>query len=68
MAECVVIFVSLMLLFYIAVYDSTDKNNIFLNNLKLWALCIGFYFLVFNLIFFSENEFYIPIELGINLL
>ena len=68
LAECVVIFVSLMLLFYIAVYDSTDKTNITLNNLKLGSLFFGFWFLVFNLVFFSETEFYIPIELSINLI
>ena len=57
-----------MLLFYIAVYDSTDKTNITLNNLKLGSLFFGFWFLVFNLVFFSETEFYIPIELSINLI
>ena len=67
LAECVVIFVSLMLLFYIAVYDSTDKTNIVINSLKLGSILFGFIFLIFNLVFLSENEFFIPVELNISL-
>jgi hypothetical protein len=56
-----------MLLFYIAVYDSTDKTNIVINSLKLGSILFGFIFLIFNLVFLSENEFFIPVELNISL-
>ena len=67
LAECVVIFVSLMLLFYINVYDNVNNVNNLIYSKKNLVIFFGLFFLVFNCIFFSETEFFIPAELSISL-
>jgi len=67
LAESVVIFVSLLLVFYLNVYDSINTVNTLLYNKKNFILFFSFFFLCLNLVFFSEIEFYIPIELHLNI-
>lgn len=66
LAESVVIFVSLLLIFYLNIYDNINIINALLYNKKNFILIFSFFFLSLNLIFFSELEFYLPLELQIH--
>ncbi len=67
LAESVVIFVSLLLVFYLNVYDSINTINTLLYNKKNFILFFSFFFLALNITFFSELEFYLPLEFQFNL-
>lgn len=66
LAESVVIFVSLLLVFYLNVYDSINSINTLVHNRKNFIIFFSFFFLSLNLVFFSELEYYLPLELQLN--
>lgn len=65
LVESVVIFVSLLLLFYLSSFSETIKFDFsfFFNN--LWNFIIFFVYILFNVIIFTELEFFLPIELNV---
>lgn len=66
LAESVIIFVSLLLIFYLNVYDTPNTINTLTYHKKNIFLIIIFFLLSFNFIFPSELEFYIPLQFNIN--
>lgn len=64
MAESVVVFISLLVLFYLNVYGNISKNNKNFYSFKYLGLFL--FFLIFNhyYCFPSELEFFLPIELN----
>ena len=67
LAESVVIFVSLMLLFYTTVYDNNSQLNLNILNKKTLIIIVGFFYLILHTMIISETEYFLPIELHINL-
>jgi hypothetical protein len=67
LAESVVIFVSFLLLFYISVYDNTNNINVEVFNKKMSILFFVIFLLALLFIYPSESEFFLPIELQLNL-
>lgn len=64
LTECVIIFVSILFLFYLNVYGNVNKNNIIIYSFKYYGIYIIFFFTSFIYVFPSELEFYLPQELN----
>ena len=64
LTECVIIFVSILFLFYLNVYGNINKMNLIVFSFKYYGLFLTFLIFSFIYIFPSEIEFYIPIELN----
>lgn len=62
LAESVVIFVSLLLLFYISIYDNTNQVNIEIFNKRLYIVLVVVFLVTLTFIFPSELEFFLPLE------
>lgn len=64
LAESVVIFISLLLLFYLNVYGNTTQHNIKFYSFKYYGLVV--FFVIFNhsYVLPAELEFFLPIELN----
>ena len=56
-----------MLLFYTTVYDNNSKLNVNISNKKVFTLVCGFSYIASHTMFISETEYYLPVELHINL-
>lgn len=65
LTECVIVFVSILFLFYLNVYGNANKNNIIIHSFKYYGLFIFFILLNLTLIFPSEIENYTYKELQI---
>lgn len=64
LTECVIVFVSILFLFYLNVYGNVNKMNIIIFSFKYYGLFLSFILFSFIYINPSELEFYIPIELN----
>lgn len=67
LAESVVIFVSFMLLFYIASFDNVNSVNVNVFIMRNFVVVVIIFMGLYNLILPSEVEFFLPIELQISL-
>lgn len=56
LTECVIIFVSILFLFYLNVYGNVNKNNNIIYSFKYYGLFILFILLCFNINFYYEIE------------
>lgn len=62
LTECVIIFVSILFLFYLNVYGNVNKLNINIFSFKYYGIFLSFFLLSFIYINPSELEFYLPNE------
>jgi hypothetical protein len=65
LTECVIVFVSLLFLFYLNVFGNVFKINLFIYSFKYFGVYFGFFLLTSFYIFPSEIEFFLPIEFNI---
>lgn len=65
LTECVIVFVSILFLFYLNVYGNINKNNIIIYSFKYYGIFIFFLLFTFVFIFPSELEGFIFEELQI---
>lgn len=65
LTECVIVFVSILFLFYLNVYGNSNKSNLSIFSFKYYGLFYLFFFSTFIYINPSELEFFIPIEINI---
>jgi hypothetical protein len=65
LTECVIVFVSILFLFYLNVYSNFSKINLIIFSFKYFGLFLGFFLLSTWYIFPSELEFFLPIELNV---
>lgn len=64
LTECVIIFVSIIFLFYFNIYANSNNLNIYIYSFKYFGIFIGV-LLVSNIyIFNNESEFFLPNELN----
>lgn len=63
LTECVIIFVSVLFLFYLNVYGNVNKNNIFVYSFKYYGIFILFLLLTFSYLLPSEIENFLQKEL-----
>jgi len=63
LTECVIIFVSILFLFYLNVYGNVNKNNLIIFSFKYYGIYLGFFLFTLHIIYPSELEFYLPIEI-----
>jgi len=68
LAECVIIFVSILYLFYFNIYSNYNKINYYYYSFKYFGIFIGFFFLTYIYIFPNEIEYFLPIEFNFFLL
>lgn len=64
LTECLVVFVTVLLLFFLNNSGNFNKLNFSLLRFFVLGGVIGLFSLSFNLIFFSENESFLPFELN----
>lgn len=64
LTECVIIFVSILFLFYLNVYGNSNKLNINIFSYKYYGLFFSFFFSSLIFIYPSELEYYLPLELN----
>jgi len=62
LTECVIVFVSILFLFYLNVYGNVNKMNINIYSFKYYGIFFSFLVASFIYINPSELEFYLPIE------
>lgn len=65
LTECVIVFVSIIFLFYFNIYSNYNVLNIYIYSFKYFGFFIGLIFLSFFYIFPNELEFFLPTELNI---
>jgi len=65
LTECVVVFISILFLFYLNVFGNVSKLNLTVYSFKYFGLYLGFFLLTTFYVFPSEVEFFLPIELNI---
>jgi len=65
LTECVIVFISILMLFYLNVFGNTNKNLINLYSMKYSGVFLSSFFVVFFYYFPTESEFLLPIELNI---
>lgn len=65
LTECVIIFVSIIFLFYLNVYSNYNTLNIYIHSFKYFGLYLCICIFVFVFVFESELEFFLPDELNI---
>ena len=63
LTECVIVFVSILFLFYLNVYGNINKNNIFIYSFKYYGIFIFFIFFMFFFILPYEIESFSQKEL-----
>lgn len=63
LTECVIVFVSVLILFYLNVYGNVNKNNIFIFSFKYYGVFIFFIIFTFLFVLPYESENYIFKEL-----
>lgn len=68
LTECVIVFVSILFLFYLNVYGNINKINQIVYSFKYYGILFLFLIFSFFIIYPSELEFYNPIELNFNLI
>lgn len=66
LTECLVVFVSILLLFYLNNSGNFNKLNLSLLRFFVLGSICGITTLAINLIIYSENEVFLPFELNIN--
>jgi hypothetical protein len=66
LTECLVVFVSILLLFYLNNSGNFNKLNLSLLRFFVLGSVCGIITLAVNLIIYSENEVFLPFELNIN--
>lgn len=66
LTECLVVFVSILLLFYLNNSGNFNKLNLSLLRFFVLGSICGVTTLAVNLIIYSENEVFLPFELNIN--
>lgn len=66
LTECVVIFVFLLLLFYLASYGNLNKFDYTQSIINFWGFLIFLLFLINQPILHTEMEFFLPVEFNIN--
>ena len=64
LTECVIIFVSIIFLFYFNIYANTNTLNIYIYSFRYFGIFIGFFILSLLYIFNNEIEFFLPNELN----
>ena len=64
LTECVIIFVSILFLFYFNIYSNFNKLDLYFYSFKYFGFFIGFFFLSILYIFPNEIEFLLPNELN----
>ena len=64
LTECVIIFVSILFLFYLNVYGNVNKTNLIIFSFKYYGLFLSFIIFTLVYIFPSEIEFFMPTELN----
>lgn len=64
LTECVIVFVSILFLFYLNVYGNVNKTNMNIYSFKYFGVYVGFVCIVTNFIYISESEFYYPNEMN----
>lgn len=62
LTECVIVFVSVLFLFYLNVYGNSNKLNVNIYSFKYYGLFFSFFVASFIYINPSELEFYLPVE------
>lgn len=64
LTECVIVFVSILFLFYLNVYGNVNKINVNIYSFKYYGLYFSFFLASMIYINPSEMEFFLPIELN----
>ena len=64
LTECVIVFVSILFLFYLNVYGNVNKLNINVFSFKYYGLFFSFFLSSLIFVFPSELEFYLPVEIN----
>ena len=64
LTECVIIFVSIIFLFYFNIYANSNNLNIYIYSFKYFGIFIGVFLLSNVYIFNNEFEFFLPNELN----
>lgn len=64
LTECVIVFVSILFLFYLNVYGNVNKLNINIFSFKYYGIFFSFFLVSFIYINPSEMEFFLPNELN----
>lgn len=59
LTECVIVFVSVLFLFYLNVYGNINKNNIIIYSFKYYGIFLIFIFFSLSLVFNYELEYYV---------
>lgn len=65
LTECVIVFVSILFLFYLNVYGNVNKNNVFIYSLKYYGLFLLFFIFTLFFILPFDMENFINKELQI---
>ena len=60
LTECVIVFVSILFLFYFNSFSNFSKLNLFYFSFKYLGVYLGFFLLSFIYLYNSEIEFYTP--------
>lgn len=68
LTECVVIFISILLLFYLNVHGNFQKKNIIILSFKYFGVVFSFILFISNFVHLNESEFFLPIELNFHYL
>ena len=68
LTECVIVFVSIIFLFYFNIYANHNILNIYIYSFKYFGFFVGLLLLSFFYIFPGELEFFLPVELNFFLL
>lgn len=66
LTECVIIFVSIIFLFYFNIYSNYNLLNIYLYSFKYLGILLSLFLLSFFINFNNELEFFLPIEINFN--
>ena len=64
LTECVIIFVSIIFLFYFNIYSNYNTLNIYIYSFKYFGFFLGLFMLSIFFVLAGELEFYIPVELN----
>ena len=62
LTECVIIFVSIIFLFYFNIYSNQNNLNMYLYSFKYFGIFLGFFLITIFYFLPGENEFFLPIE------
>lgn len=68
LTECVIVFITILLLFYLNVFGEQLKMNFVIYSFKYFGCFLGFFFLISYFIFPFEFETFLPINFKLNYL